>query len=289
MSASSSASASESVSQLTVKAANLLVDPELKQSVNNQKFALVSFLSPNDRVKQRTLFNIQQFLCDEVNRRLLEKGRQMVLDINQRFGQNMMKYIDKYSKSKDPKLHAVADVLKEVKEKLKMDYDSEETYLIQTFSQDYEELVDLFDIYCADNYQHLEELFEQKYGSECSVHGFKIRGVFETAESAGKHAQYLQQKVEPHASVYMVPVGHWVPWSPDPDAIKDQHYAVKELNDLMGEYRKNQAKARELFEARKKKMIQAIEQDNANVLRERLKERLNKDPQDPQASSSSQN
>ena len=284
MSASTSSDSSDF--QLTVKAANLLVDPELKQSVNKQKFALVSFLSPNDRVKQRTLFNVHQFLYNEVNQRLLEKGRQMVLDINQRFGQNMMKYIDKYSKSKDPKLHAVADVLKEIKEKLKMDYDREETYLVQTFSQDYDELLDLYDIYCSDNYQRLEELFEQKYGSECSVHGFKIRGVFETVESADKHAKYLQNKVEPHVSVYMVPIGHWVPWSPDPDAIKDQHYAVKELNDLMSEYRKNQENARKLFEARKKKMIQAIEQDNANVLRERLKERLNKDPQ---ASSSSQN
>jgi DNA repair exonuclease SbcCD ATPase subunit len=89
----------------------------------------------------------------------------------------------------------------------------------------------------------------------CSVYGLKIRGVFGTRKEAESHANELQ-KTDPDFHVFVGEMGKWLPWNPSPDSIDDNVYQEKELNNLMKEYKKNMAKAKEMEEQRKRDMLE---------------------------------
>ena len=69
-------------------------------------------------------------------------------------------------------------------------------------------------------------------------------------------------------SIYIAEVGCWCPWSPNPDAIKDQEFAETELNTLMKSYSENVEKSSEYFESRKEELKKRIENNKKNTIKE---------------------
>ena len=80
-------------------------------------------------------------------------------------------------------------------------------------------------------------------------------------------------------SIYVCEVGCWCPWSPNPDAIKNQEYAVDSLNTLMHEYEKNIQSKDEHYAQRKSEMKNLIEESEKKK-KEALKEEHDKDKAD---------
>ena len=93
----------------------------------------------------------------------------------------------------------------------------------------------------------------------------KIRAVFPTVEEAREHAARIM-KQDKWFDVYVVEMYNWVLIPPNPDDIMDQEHQDKMLNNMVKEYRKQQDAANEVFEDRKKSMI-----ENANKKTEELK------------------
>ena len=85
--------------------------------------------------------------------------------------------------------------------------------------------------------------------------GIKIRGVFNTRDEAGSHAQRLQ-KNDPTFDIYVVDMYKWLLVPPDSKQIDDVTYQEEFLQNMMTEYRENQSSAKRMFEERKAGMIE---------------------------------
>ena len=85
--------------------------------------------------------------------------------------------------------------------------------------------------------------------------GLKIRGVFNTRDEAGLHAQRLQ-KHDPTFDIYVVDMYKWLLIPPNTEQIDDVTYQEEFLQKMMSEYKENQANAKRMFEERKSGMLQ---------------------------------
>lgn len=85
--------------------------------------------------------------------------------------------------------------------------------------------------------------------------GLKIRGVFNTRDEAGLHAQRLQ-KQDPTFDIYVVDMYKWLLIPPNTEQIDDVTYQEEFLQKMMSEYKENQANAKRMFEERKSGMLQ---------------------------------
>ena len=96
-------------------------------------------------------------------------------------------------------------------------------------------------------------------GPECpqktDKHGLKIRGVFNTRDEAGSHAQRLQS-ADPTFDIYVVDMYKWLLIPPNTDQIDDVTYQEEFLQKMMTEYKQNQSDAKRMFEERKTGMMQ---------------------------------
>ena len=93
----------------------------------------------------------------------------------------------------------------------------------------------------------------------------KIRAVFPTVEEAREHAARIMKK-DKWFDVYVVEMYNWVLIPPNPDDIQDQEHQDQMLNTMVKEYREQQDSANEMFEERKREMI-----NNANKQTDELK------------------
>ena len=85
--------------------------------------------------------------------------------------------------------------------------------------------------------------------------GIKIRGCFSSRDEASNHAKRLQ-KEDATFDIYVVDMYKWLLIPPDRDRIEDVHYTNEKLEELMVNYRDNQAQATRMFEERKRNMIE---------------------------------
>jgi len=102
----------------------------------------------------------------------------------------------------------------------------------------------------------------------------KIRGCYETEDEARKRAEFLSKSDPNKVSVFVGPVGKWLPFDDDPKYAKDQVYQEKRLNDMMKGYMESQEKAKEFHEQRKNEMILKTLKENEE------KQKRNKDRQE---------
>ena len=100
----------------------------------------------------------------------------------------------------------------------------------------------------------------------------KVRGVFESYDSACAHAKKLQS-VDPYHNVFVGECGKWLPLNPDPDnekEVKDSEYGNDKLNEMMKAYMENREKANLHHEYRKNEKIRQNLLDNMTVTQENI-------------------
>lgn len=79
--------------------------------------------------------------------------------------------------------------------------------------------------------------------------GMKIRGCFPTKDEADQHAKVLQ-KTDPSVDIFLVDMYKWVLIPPDRNNIEDEHYQEEFLQNMMKQYKENQANAKQMFDDR---------------------------------------
>jgi hypothetical protein len=204
--------------------------------IAGQKFACVSFVSPEKVLKQKEILFFQEFLKKWEWNKSMEKFIQFL---------NFVSY--KYGLTFD-------DITSDFKEFVK----EEQNSLYVSINDDYKNFLD-------ENENELEKQFGIAHNFQTNTRGLKIRGVYPSLEEAELRCKLLRE-IDPNHDVYVGPIGLWMPWEPETYKTGRVEYMEDELNQLMHEKQKNEAQAKLTFEQRVKETKQkAIEENIKNA------------------------
>jgi len=211
--------------------------------IPGQEYCLVSFISPENVLKNKDVFFFQQFINQfEVNFKtnLLEQFlANNVNSINNTLETHAIEF-DKLD------LSGVAQTCRNAKLHINDTINSLQEFSNKNLSElSYDKMKDKYDTFMYTNSKRLENDFYIQNDFTPTVRGLKIRGSYSSQEEASHFAKKLQKK-DPYFNIYSVKVGQWLPWDPQSSEVKDQVYQEEELNTLMKKYRENED-AREEF------------------------------------------
>lgn len=199
--------------------------------IAGQKFACLSFISPEKVLQKRETFLFNEFVKQWD------------------FTKSMSKYFDflnfiayKYNLKIEDLSADFNEFVKEEGAKLREN----------GAEDDYKNFIDK-------NEDKLNEQFNREHAFQTSVRGLKVRGVFPSQDEAEMRCKKLRE-LDPNHDIYVGPVGMWIPWDPDAYKTGRVEFMNDELNQLHKEKMKNEEKAKQEFNARvqetKKKAIQ---------------------------------
>ena len=196
---------------------------EEDKPIAGQKFVCVSFVSPENIVKQKNIFYFESFLKKWEFNKSMEKFVQFL---------NFVSY--KYNMSFDDLSNDLKEFVKEEQDNLSK----------SNMNDEYKTFVD-------NNEEELEKSFNLAHNFVTSVRGLKIRGSYPTVEEAEMRAKLLRE-ADPNHDVFVGPVGLWMPWDPEAYKTGRVEYMEEELNQLMKEKNKNDTNAKSAFDERVK-------------------------------------
>jgi hypothetical protein len=206
---------------------------EEDKPIAGQKFVCVSFVSPENIIKQKQAFLFEEFLKKWDLNKSMEKFIQFL---------NFVSY--KYNISFDDITNDFKDFVKEEKESISN----------TTVEDDYKTFLD-------NNEADLEKNFNRIHNFQTSTRGLKIRGSYPTMEEAELRCKMLRE-IDPNHDIMVGPVGVWMPWEPEAYKTGRVEYMEEELNQLMHEKGKNEVNAKTAFEQRIKETKQKAIDEN---------------------------
>lgn len=223
------------------------------QAIAGQKFACMSFVSPEKILKKREVYLFDQFVKQWEFSKSMEKYFEFVHFIAYKYNLNVETLIQDFN-----------DFIKEENDKLQS----------TGIESDYKNFIDKQE-------EKLNEKFSKEHSFQTSVRGVKIRGVFPSQGEAEEKCKKLRES-DPNHDIYVGPVGVWVPWDPDAYKTGRVEHLEEELNALHKEKMKNEELAKKEFEERvretkKKAIMENIEKANSsgNVLTQTMDEEGN--------------
>jgi hypothetical protein len=218
--------------------------------ISGQKFACMSFVSPEKILKKREIFLFDQFVKQWDLSKSMEKFKDFL---------NFVSF--KYNLKIDDVIGDFNDFIKEEDAKIKE----------SSVEDDYKNFMDKSE-------DNLNEQFQRAHSFQTSTRGLKLRGVYSTQEEAEMRCKKLREIDATH-DIYVGPVGMWIPWDPDAYKTGRIEFMEEELNQLHSEKIKNEMKSKEEFELRvkdsKKKAIQEnieLAKKSGNVLTQTINE-----------------
>ena len=203
------------------------------KAIAGQKFVCLSFISPEDILKQKEMYLFQNFIKNWDFSKSMEKFTQFL---------NFLSY--KYS----------IDFEKVTKDFQEFTKDEKENLIQSSIEDDFKNFMD-------DNEERLEKEFDTEHKFQTSIRGIKVRGCFPTQQEAELRCKMLRQN-DPNHDVYVGPVGIWVPFHPEAYKTGRVEYMEETLNELMSEKKKNEEKARDELDNRVKEAKVKAMEDN---------------------------
>lgn len=223
------------------------------QPIAGQKFACMSFISPDKVLKKRELFLFDQFVRQWDIKKSMDK-----------FSDFLHFFSYKYNLK-------IENVIKDYNEFVKEEEDKLKEFSVE---DDWKNFLDK-------NEDKMNEKFNKENSFQTSVRGLKVRGVFPTQEEAEMKCKTLRESDANH-DIFVGPVGVWIPWDPDAYKTGKVEFMEEELNQLHQEKLKNEARAKQEFENRikdtKKKAIEEnikLAEKSGNVLTQTIDEQGN--------------
>ena len=223
-------------------------DPEIQ----GQKWALVSFLSPERVLEEKSHFLFRKFLEDYelkwkttrleawMTEQLLKTNDEITAAANELRKKDLNKEADEV----ESKRLSVAEFAKGFQDFCRKEFKALNELKMR---EEYEEFL-------FKHQEKLEDDFHAKKDFQTTVRGIKIRGVYATEAEAAARARRLQ-KTDKLFNIYAASVGKWTPWDPDPSKIANQEYAQEQLNTLMKKYNENSDARDAFYEDQKKQRI----------------------------------
>ena len=215
-------------------------DPPL----SGQKFACLSFVSPEKILKQRETYLFDQFIKQWDMAKSMSKYFEFLHFISYKYSLNVENAIADFN-----------DFVKEEEIKIKAG----------SVEDDYKTFIDK-------NEERLNLQFQKDHSFQTSTRGLKVRGVFSSQEEAEIRCKKLRDG-DPSHDIFVGPVGLWIPWDPDAYKTGKVEFMEEELNQLHSEKIKNEAMAKQEFDTRikdtKRKAIEEnirLAEKSGNVL-----------------------
>jgi len=212
---------------------------EEDKPIAGQKFACLSFISPESILKQKDHFLFEKFLHYWDYQKSMEKFIQFLNFVSYKYNINF----DKLS----------ADF---------QEFAKEEKIALQKTN-----IYDEYKTFLDKHEDDLETEFNEKHNFQTSVRGLKVRGVFSSQKEAELRCQMLRE-VDPNHDVFVGPVGMWVPFHPDAYKTGRVEYMEETLNQLMAEKKKNEEQAKTEFDKRVKETKAKAIQENMKLAKE---------------------
>lgn len=210
---------------------------EEDKAISGQKFVCVSFVSPENILKQKHDFMFGEFVKAFDFEKSMKKYNHFLNFISYKYNMDFEKLTGDFQ-----------EFVKEERDNL----------IDNSVSDEYKNFLDMHE-------ERLEKEFGESSGFQTSTRGLKIRGSFETQQEAELRCKMLRE-VDPNHDIYVAPVGMWVPWEPEAYKTGRVEYLEEELNQLMHEKTKNETKAKQEFDARvKEAKRKAIEENIENA------------------------
>lgn len=195
---------------------------EEDKPIAGQKFACVSFVSPEEILKKKEIFLFEEFVKNWDIRKGLEKFDAFLHFISFKY---RLEFAD---------IKACYDEF--------LDEENASITAPSTLEMDYKTFVDL-------NSETLETAFSTKHKFQTTTRGLKIRGVYPSKEEAELRCKMLRE-ADPHHDVYLGQVGMWLPFHPEAYKTGDVQYLENDLNQLMHEKTNNDIRAKTAFDER---------------------------------------
>jgi hypothetical protein len=206
---------------------------EEDSEIPTQRYAIISFLSPEKIIKQKTEFLYEKFL------------EFMDMEWKVEGLESLMAFLSKKYSLKVEDLMADMQEFKKVHEEQIKKTDVHERY--QVFLLKHE--------------KDLETEFTEKHEFQSNVRGVKVRRVFGNLEEAQMYSKVLQRKY-PRDNLYLGKVGCWLPWDPSEHMMPEVEYAEQELNEMMRKYKENEVNKDIFFDERKNEKIEDQKKEN---------------------------
>ena len=207
--------------------------------IAGQAFCCISFISPEQIIKQKEMFYIDEFIKDWDLSKSFEKFNQFL---------NFISY--KYTLS-----------FEDLTQDMNLFITTEKDELSKT------NLLDDYKNFLDKNETKLENSFNALNHFKTSVRGIKIRGGFPSQPEAESRAKMLRES-DPNHDVYVGPVGMWMPFHPEAYKTGRVEYLETELNQLMHEKTNNEAHAKADFDNRiKEARVKAMEDNKTKALK----------------------
>ena len=223
------------------------------QAIAGQKFACMTFVSPEKILQKREVYLFNQFIKNWEFSKSMERYFEFIHFISYKHNINVETLLGDFN-----------DFVKEESDKLKK----------SGIEDDYKNFLDKQE-------DKLNEQFNREHAFQTSVRGLKIRGVFGNQDEAEEKCKKLRES-DPNHDIYVGPVGVWIPWDPDAYKTGRVEHMEDELNALHSEKMKNEELAKKEFEERvretkKKAIMENVEKAKAsgNVLTQSIDEEGN--------------
>lgn len=127
------------------------------------------------------------------------------------------------------------------------------------------------DITIADQEWCLVSFIGKTCAQKSNELGMKLWGSFPDIATAKKHADKLS-KVNPLFDIYILEMYCWARIPPDPECIDDQNYHEEKLHDLITDHKRQQMRAKEVFDLRKEKLMKNEDINRFNNNKQKLAE-----------------
>jgi hypothetical protein len=208
--------------------------------ISGQKYVCLSFISPEDHIKNKELFYFEKFLKNFEFKKTFEKYTQFL---------SFLAY--KYNLDFNKLTNDMEEFVEEEKENL----------FLTTLDDEYKTFIDAKEEALQKEYNELHEF-------QTNTRGIKVRGVFGSQEEAEMRCKMLRE-IDPNHDVYVGAVGMWMPFHPEAYKTGRVEYLEKDLNELMSHKKKNDEISKEQFKERvKESKKKAIEENIAKARKE---------------------
>lgn len=219
---------------------------EIDKPIPGQNYVCISFLSPDNVIKQKELFLFNKFMnqrCGELETRLEE---------------------------------IIKDSPEGIKKKIQNQITNE---LRELLKSDYNQFKDKYDDFKYKFNDDLNNAFDKISNKQTSIRGVKVRGCYDSYTEAERRAKELQRS-DRSFHVFVGQVGYWLPWDPIADHVQNEEYLEEELNTLMSEYKKNEINRDIFYEEQKREKQQDALKERMKAEKEKQK-KIESDIQEP--------
>jgi len=208
--------------------------------ISGQKYVCLSFISPEDHIKNKELFYFEKFLKNFEFKKTFEKYTQFLSFLAYKYNLDFNKL------TKD-----MEEFVEEEKENL----------FLTTLDDEYKTFIDAKE-------EALQKEYNELHQFQTNTRGIKVRGVFGSQEEAEMRCKMLRE-IDPNHDVYVGAVGMWMPFHPEAYKTGRVEYLEKDLNELMSHKKKNDEISKEQFKERvKESKKKAIEENIAKARKE---------------------